>query len=305
MLHGGSQSLIRGRLGRRAHFDALELRLDEVERLAKALSPAIARFPAESLAGQRNVRLPNLWIVLRQRLEDDLALAAGELDDLPREVENRDLVGVYDVDGVGHIAEEQAIDALHRIVDVLEGSRLIALAVDGERLAMQRLIHESRQRPAIVEPHARSKRVEDANDAGLDAVIPMVGHGHGLSEAFGFVVDTAQARRVHITPVGLRLRMHQGIAVDLTRGGQQQAGTFVFGETERLVRAQRTDLQRLNGILQVVDRGGRAGKMKHIVQRSLDEEVVRDVELDELKAGISDEMGDVLRRSRDEVVDAD
>src|SRR3954449_13128200 len=56
------------------------------------------RLPAEDLLGQADVRLADLGIVDRQRLEDDLGLRAGDLDHGLGELEQRELVRVADVD---------------------------------------------------------------------------------------------------------------------------------------------------------------------------------------------------------------
>ena len=64
-------------------------------------------------------------------------------------------------------------------------------------------------------PHARAVGVEDADDAGVEAVEPVVRHRHGLGEALGLVVHAAGADRVDVAPVGLGLRVDLGVAVDL------------------------------------------------------------------------------------------
>ena len=100
----------------------------------------------------------------------------------------RDLVRVAEVDRLVEVGEQQPVDALDQVGDVAEAARLRAVAVDGERLAAQRLAHEVRQHPAVVEPHALAVGVEDADDVRVDAVDAVVGHGHRLGEALGLVV---------------------------------------------------------------------------------------------------------------------
>ena len=52
-------------------------------------------------------------------------------------------------------------------------------------------------------------------------------------------------------------------------------------QAERLVRAERADLQRRNRQLEVVDRARRARPVQHEVDRAVDVDVVGDVVLDE------------------------
>ncbi len=60
-----------------------------------------------------------------------------------------------------------------------------------------------------------SVRVEDADDACVDTVQPVVGHRHGLSEALGLVVHAANADGIDVAPVFLGLRVHLWIAIGL------------------------------------------------------------------------------------------
>ena len=77
-----------------------------------------------------------------------------------------------------------------------------------------------------------------------------------------------------------------------------------LGQPERLVRAERADLERRNRQLEVVDRARRAGPVQHVVHRSVDVDVVGDVVLDELEVAIAQvrDVGDVAGQ---QVVDAD
>ena len=116
-------------------------------------------------------------------------------------------------------------------------------------------------------PHPRAVGVEDPHDAGVDAVGPAVGHGHRLGEPLGLVVDPARADRVDVAPVGLRLRVDLRVAVRLRGGGEQEARALLPGQPERVQRADRADLQRLDRQLQVVDRRGGRGEVQDGVDR--------------------------------------
>ena len=113
---------------------------------------------------------------------------------------------------------------------VAERARLGAVAEHRDRPVLQRLAQERRDRAAVVRAHPRPVRVEDAHDRGVDALLAVVGHRQRLGVALGLVVDAARADRVHVAPVGLGLRVHLRVAVDLARRGEQEARAVVLGQ---------------------------------------------------------------------------
>src|SRR5439155_3539432 len=104
--------------------------------------------------------------------------------------------------------------------------------------------------------------------------------------------------------VRLRLRMHLRVAVDLARRRDQEAGALELRETERVVRAVRADLQRVQRQPQVVDRARRTREVVDDIDRPLDLEVLGDVVVDEEEL-VGAEVLDVLQRGRLEVVYAE
>src|SRR5262245_38668582 len=82
------------------------------------------RLPAEDLARSGDVRLPDLRIVLGQRLEDDLALRPRDPHHHLGELEQRELVRIADVDRHVLVAVREQIEAADQIVDVAEAARL-------------------------------------------------------------------------------------------------------------------------------------------------------------------------------------
>ena len=145
-----------------------------------------------------------------------------------------------------------------QVVDVAEGARLAAVAEDRDRAVGQRLAQEGRDRAAVVRAHARAVGVEDPHDRRVHALLAVVGHRQRLGVALGLVVDAARADRVDVAPVVLGLRVDLRVAVDLARRRQQEAGAVRLGQPERVMRAVRADLQRVQRQAQVVDRRRRA-----------------------------------------------
>src|SRR3990170_1463260 len=104
------------------------------------------RLPGQDLLRAGDVRLADLRVVDRQRLEDDLAAAAPDLEHLLRQLEQRELLRVADVHRQVLAALLQRDQAADQVVDVAEASGLGAVAEDGDRLALHRLADEGRDR---------------------------------------------------------------------------------------------------------------------------------------------------------------
>src|SRR5262249_49899318 len=146
---------------------------------------------AQELPGPGDVRPADPGVVLGQGPKLDGALRPGQLADLPGELQDGHLAGVAQVDRLVEIGRQQLLDPVDQVVDVAEAPRLRAVAVHRDRLAAQRLAHEVRQGAAVVEPHARAVGVEDPYYPCIDTVGAVVGHDHGLGEALGLIVYTA------------------------------------------------------------------------------------------------------------------
>ncbi len=97
-----------------------------------------------------------------------------------------------------------------------ERARLLAVAVEGDGVAGERLDNEVADHAAVVHQHARAVGVEDADYPDIDAVLAVVVEAEGLGDALALVV--AGAVGVDVDPVGLDLRVDLGVAVDLAGG---------------------------------------------------------------------------------------
>ena len=101
---------------------------------------------------------------IRQVTVDDAARRARHPDDRARDLLDRHLPRVADVDRVVHVGQHQPDDAVHQIGDVAEAARLRAVAENRDVLVPQRLRHERGHGASVVEPHPRAVGVEDADD---------------------------------------------------------------------------------------------------------------------------------------------
>ncbi len=276
-----------------------------VDGLAEAVFEFYLGFPVEQFPGAGGIGTALLGVVHGQGFVDDLTLAAGEFDDEFGEIEDGELGRVADVDGFVEIALGEAEDAVDEVAAVAKAAGLLAFAEDGEGFSAQRLADEGGDDAAVLESHAGAVCVEDADDVGIDFVVAMVGHGHGLGETLGFVVDAAGADGIDVAPVGFGLGMFERIAVAFGGGGEEEFGVFGLGEAEGVVGAERTDLEGLDGELEIIDGAGGRCEMEDVVDAAGEVDELCDVVVDELEVLVAGEMGDVVGIARDEVVDGD
>src|SRR5690349_1490374 len=94
-----------------------------------------ARLPAEDLLSHRDVRLPDLRVVLWKGERLDRRIALRLLQDHLGELPDGELVRVADVVRVDAARVEEPVDALDLVVDVAEGAGLAAIAIQGQRIA--------------------------------------------------------------------------------------------------------------------------------------------------------------------------
>ncbi len=179
-----------------------------------------------------------------------------------------------------------------------------AFAVYGEGFAAEDGADEAGDDAAVIEAHAWAVGVEDADDAGVELVIGVVGHDHGFGEAFCFVVDAAGSDGVYVAPVGFGLGMDLGVAVDFAGAGEEKAGFFDFCEAEGFVGAEGADFEGGDGHAEVVYGAGGAGEVEDVVYFAFDVNVFGDVVVDEVEAGVPDVIY-IGYGASDEVVHAD
>ena len=192
-----------------------------------------------------------------------------------------------------------------QIGDVAEAASLLALTVERDRLAPKRLFHEVGEDPAVVQAHPRAVGVEDAHDPRLDAVIAMIGHRDGLGEPLGLVVAAPGPDGIDVAPVVFALRVNLGVAVDLGGAGEQEPRILGLGQPQRIMSAERPDLERRNGVSEVIDRARRTGEMEDVVDLAVDLDRLGDIVLDEPETGVLEQACDVSASAGQQIVHAD
>ena len=199
----------------------------------------------------------------------------------------------------------QLHDPLDQIRHVTEASRLFPVAVDGERLPLQRLDDEVRDDAPVVGTHPRTIGVEDADDPRIHAVTTAEGGGHGFGEPLRLVVDAARTQGVDVAGVVLGLGMDERIAVHLRGAGQHETCVLQARQVESVARAGGARVERLDRHLQVIGRRRGRRQVKDRVDAAVDGDRPRHVVLPELEARSRKEPRDVRAPARREVVQAD
>ena len=271
-------------------------------------SPCVQRdrgLPAEQRPGPGDVGLALGRIVLRQRPAHELRGRAGHRQHLLGQLQDGELARVAEVDRPGHVVGRGHHPQKPRdqVVGIAEAAGLAAVAVDGDRLALQRLDDEVRHHPAIVGMHARPVRVEDPHHLDPQVVLAKVVEAERLGAALALVVAGARPDRIDVAPVVLGLGMLAGVAVDLRGRGLEQPGPHPLGQAEHVDGAVDAGLGGLHRVELVVDRRGRAGEVVDLVD--LDVEREGDVVAHQLEVRPVHQVGDVGAAPGEVVVDAE
>jgi hypothetical protein len=175
--------------------------------------------------------------------ESAIMIVVSHSDSLGK-FQNSELITVSDVDGSGVFSIHEENQAINEIVNILEGSRLLAVSINCHVLSLERLYDEVRDDSAIVWVHSRSKGVENTRYSHIDAILTHVTVSEGLSYTFPFVVTSPRADTIDVTPIVFSLGVFLGITVDFGSGSDEEASFGTFRQTEHVECAHE---RRLNG----------------------------------------------------------
>ncbi len=167
----------------------------------------------------------------------------------------------------------------------------------------QRLHDEVRHHAAVIGVHARPVGVEDTRHLDGHAVLAAVVEEQRFRAALPLVVAGAQADRIDVAPVVLRLRMNARVAVDLGGGGLQDRHAQPLGEAQHVDGADDAGLGRLHRVVLVMDGRGRTGQIVDAVDLHVERE--GHVVPHQLEARVVQEVRDVAPRAGEEIVDAE
>lgn len=153
----------------------------------------------------------------------------------------------------GVVAVHQAHEAFDQVIDVAEGARLGAVAIEGDGLVAQRLDDEVGHHTTVVGVHARTVGVEDTRHLNVYAVLAVVVEEEGLGATLAFVVAGARADGVDVPDIGLRLRVDLWVAIHLAGRGLEDLRLGSLGEPEHVDSAVDAGLGGLHRVELVVD----------------------------------------------------
>jgi hypothetical protein len=113
--------------------------------------------------------------------------------------------------------------------------------------------------------HVRAIGVENADDLNPYLVLLVVICEKGLGTPFPFIIAGTFSNGIHISPVGFRLWMDDGIAIYLTGGGLEYLGFDPFGEPQHIDGSHDRGFHGFYGIVLVMDGGGGTGQVVDLI----------------------------------------
>jgi len=249
--------------------------------------------------------LPLAGVILRQRFVDELGLRTGQVEHLLGQLLDRELVRIAEVDRAWEIAPgvHHAQEAFDEIIDIAERAALLPIAVDRDRLTLQRLDDEVRHHTPVIGVHPGAIGVEDPHDLDVELVLPVVVEEQRLGAALALVVAGARTDRIDVTPIALRLWVNARIAVYLGSRRLEDPRLHALGETEHVDRARHARLGRLDRIELVMHGAGGTGEIVDLVDLDIEREA--DVVAHEFEARVVVQMVDIALVAGEEVIDAE
>lgn len=186
-------------------------------------------------------------------------------------------------------------------MDVLEGSGLLSVSVNGHILTLEGLDNEVGDDSTIVRVHSRPVCVEDSCNSYIDAVLSHVTVGEGFSDTFALVVTGSGTDTVDVTPVIFSLRVLLGVTVHFGGGRDEESGLGSFGQTKHVQSPHEGGFGGLDRVVLVVGRRSRTCQVVNLVH--FDHERLDNIVSDEFKVGVTDPVRDVGSGSSEEVVE--
>ena len=229
----------------------------------------------------------------------------GERDDLFSQLEHGEFGRVAEVDGAREAFRtvHEANEAVDQVRHVAEGSCLLSVAEDGDRLVEQGLADEVRNDAPVMRMHAWAVSVENARHLDGHVELTVVVEEERFRATLAFVVARARANRIDVSPVILALRMDIRVAIDLAGRGLQDPGSRAAREAQHVDGAVHARFRGLHGVKLIVDRRRRACEVVDLVDFDIDRE--SHVVANELEARVVEQMRDVVTRTGEEIVQAD
>ena len=106
---------------------------------------------------------------------------------------------------------------------------------------------------------------EDSSDSDVHVILIFVGVHHRLRNALSLVVASPNSNCIHIAPVRLGLGVNLRVSVDFASASQQDASLHPLSKAQHVDRPHCARLYRLDRIVLVVRRAGRACEVIYLI----------------------------------------
>ena len=150
--------------------------------------------------------------------------------------------------------------------------------------------------------HARAVGVEDAHDLDLQPVLAVIVEEQRFGAALALIIAGARTDRIDVAPIGFRLGMDSGIAIDLARRGLQDLRLEAFGQAQHVDGAVDGGFRRLHRIMLVMDRRRRTGEIVDLINLDIEREA--HIVAHELEARMGVQVIDIALGAGEQIVDA-
>ncbi len=179
----------------------------------------------------------------------------------------------------------------------------MAVTEDRDVLASQRLANEVGHNATVERMHSGTIRIENPDDANIDAVRSVVVHEQRLGGTFALVVTSTGPDGVHIATVGFRLRMDLRVPVHFAGGRLQDTCAAPLGHAQYVDGAHDGGLDRLDRVVLIVT--GRRGTRQIVDHVNFEIDWYRDVVPNQFEVGPPQKVRHVGFLAGEEIVQAD
>ena len=169
---------------------------------------------------------------------------------------------------------------------------MISIPINRNVFSLQGLNNKITDDASVIDGHARSVGIEDADDFGVDGILPAVIHHQAFSGSLAFIVTTSDTNGVDASPIRFFLRVHVRIAIHFRRGCLKDFRFGSFGNSQNVDCAHDIGLNGFDGIELIMHRRGRAGQVVDFVHFQIDG--IDDVVTNQLKVRMAEKMGDIF-----------
>mmetsp|Transcript_17404 Transcript_17404/g.40008 ORF Transcript_17404/g.40008 Transcript_17404/m.40008 type:complete len:237 (-) Transcript_17404:501-1211(-) len=192
------------------------------------------------------------------------------------------------------------MQTIDQVIDILEGSRLFSLAVNGERFLLECLNDKIGDNSSVVGVHSRSESVENTGDTDVNFTLIFIRVHHRLSYTFAFVVTRARTNRIDVSPITFGLRVNLRVSINFAGGSKQNSGFDAFCKSQHVQSSHSACLNGLDRVELVMGRGGGARKVIDFVD--FYRKWFRDIVDFETKVRVMHPMSDIFLLSREKVI---